>query len=78
MSINEVAVIGSGTMGRGIAQAAALAGHWVILYDLTEEIVERGLRAIRHSCLLYTSDLPCLLNPRLTSPCAGPNRCHDR
>ena len=49
MSINEVAVIGSGTMGRGIAQAAALAGHWVILYDLTEEIVERGLRAIRHS-----------------------------
>ena len=67
MSINEVAVIGSGTMGRGIAQAAALAGHWVILYDLTEEIVERGLRTIRHSieegvrrgkttaCLLYTS-----------------------
>ena len=49
MSINEVAVIGSGTMGRGIAQAGALAGHWVILYDLTEEIVERGLRTIRHS-----------------------------
>ena len=36
-------------MGRGIAQAAALAGHWVVLYDLTEEIVERGLRTIRHS-----------------------------
>ena len=47
--INTVAVIGSGTMGRGIAQAAALAGHWVMLYDLTEEIVERGLRTIRHS-----------------------------
>ena len=63
--INTVAVIGSGTMGRGIAQAAALAGHWVLLYDLTDEIVERGLRTIRHSieegvrrgktCLLYTS-----------------------
>ena len=49
MSINSVAVIGSGTMGRGIAQAAALAGHWVMLYDLTEEIAERGLRTIRHS-----------------------------
>ena len=47
--INTVAVIGSGTMGRGIAQAAALAGHWVLLYDLTDEIVERGLRTIRHS-----------------------------
>ena len=49
MTISTVAVIGSGTMGRGIAQAAALAGHWVVLYDLTEEIVERGLRTIRHS-----------------------------
>ena len=49
MAISTVAIIGSGTMGRGIAQAAALAGHWVVLYDLTEEIVERGLRTIRHS-----------------------------
>ena len=49
MSINTVAVIGSGTMGRGIAQAAALAGHGVTLYDLTDEIVERGLQTIRHS-----------------------------
>ena len=46
--INTVAVIGSGTMGRGIAQAAALAGHWVLLYDLTDEIVARGLRTIHH------------------------------
>lgn len=36
MSINSVAVIGSGTMGRGIAHAVALAGHPVILFDLTE------------------------------------------
>ncbi len=49
MPINTVAVIGSGTMGRGIAQAAALAGHGVTLYDLTEEIVTRGLETIRHS-----------------------------
>jgi 3-hydroxybutyryl-CoA dehydrogenase len=49
MTITTVAVIGSGTMGRGIAQAAALAGHWVVLYDLTEELVAHGLRTIRHS-----------------------------
>ncbi|WP_374688970.1 3-hydroxyacyl-CoA dehydrogenase family protein [Promineifilum sp.] len=47
--INTVAVIGSGTMGRGIAQSAALAGHGVILYDLTDEIVQRALAAIGDS-----------------------------
>ena len=49
MTINTVAVIGSGTMGLGIAQAAALAGHGVLLYDLTDAIVHKGLRTIRHS-----------------------------
>jgi 3-hydroxybutyryl-CoA dehydrogenase len=49
MSISTVAVIGSGTMGRGIAQSAALAGHGVILYDLTDEIVRGALTAIGDS-----------------------------
>ena len=49
MTITTVAVIGSGTMGRGIAHAALLAGHWVILYDLTDEIVDKGVRAIRQA-----------------------------
>ena len=30
-----VAVMGAGTMGRGIAQVAASAGHPVMLYDLS-------------------------------------------
>jgi len=49
MTITTVAVIGTGTMGRGIAQSAALAGYWVILYDLTEEIVDKALRTVRHA-----------------------------
>ena len=49
MTITTVAVIGSGTMGRGIAHSALLAGHWVILYDLTDEIVDKGLRSIRQA-----------------------------
>ena len=49
MTITTVAVIGSGTMGRGIAHSALLAGHWVILYDLTDEIVDKGVRAIRQA-----------------------------
>ena len=32
-----VAVIGAGTMGRGIAQVAASAGHLVMLYDIAEK-----------------------------------------
>ena len=33
----NVAVIGAGTMGRGIAQVAASAGHPVMLYDFAEK-----------------------------------------
>ena len=36
-------VCGSGTMGVGIAYAAAAAGYSVRLYDLNEEILERGM-----------------------------------
>jgi 3-hydroxybutyryl-CoA dehydrogenase len=42
MSINTVSVIGAGTMGAGIAQAAALAGCQVILFDVSDEIVSRS------------------------------------
>lgn len=40
--MNRVAVIGAGTMGAGIAQAAALAGYEVVVYDVTEEIVAQA------------------------------------
>ena len=32
-----VAVMGAGTMGRGIAQVATSAGHPVMLYDVAEK-----------------------------------------
>ncbi|MBS1912015.1 MAG: 3-hydroxybutyryl-CoA dehydrogenase [Bacteroidetes bacterium] len=35
-------VCGAGTMGSGIAYAAALAGYSVVLYDITPESLERG------------------------------------
>lgn len=47
MSVESVAVIGSGTMGRGIAHAVALAGHPVILFDLTEGLLEIAIRSIQ-------------------------------
>lgn len=38
----KVAVIGAGTMGAGIAQVAAAAGHEVLLHDAVEGTAEKG------------------------------------
>lgn len=43
----KVAVIGAGTMGSGIAQVAAQAGHNVVLYDTRKEAVDKALGGLR-------------------------------
>ncbi len=40
--INTLAVIGAGTMGRGIAYASCLAGYQTKLYDLSDEILKQA------------------------------------
>lgn len=47
MEIKKVMVIGAGQMGSGIAQVCAQAGYDVILHDLKEDFVLRGLGVIR-------------------------------
>jgi len=44
--VRTVAVLGAGTMGHGIAQVAAQAGYRVVLRDLSDELVARGLRSV--------------------------------
>jgi 3-hydroxybutyryl-CoA dehydrogenase len=46
MSEQRIAVLGAGTMGAGIAQLAAQAGFEVLLYDVGEELAQRGSRNI--------------------------------
>jgi 3-hydroxybutyryl-CoA dehydrogenase len=46
MSIKKVMVVGAGQMGSGIAQVCAMAGYDVILNDLKQEYVERGMATI--------------------------------
>jgi 3-hydroxybutyryl-CoA dehydrogenase len=46
-SIKTVAVLGAGTMGNGIAHVFARAGHNVILRDVEERFLERGMDTIR-------------------------------
>ncbi|MCL1917991.1 MAG: 3-hydroxybutyryl-CoA dehydrogenase [Peptococcaceae bacterium] len=44
--MNTIMVIGAGQMGGGIAQVAAQAGYKVILNDIKQEFVDRGLKII--------------------------------
>ncbi len=44
-----IGVVGAGTMGNGIAQVAARAGYNVVLRDVKDEYLERGMKAIDKS-----------------------------
>jgi len=46
MAIEQVGVIGAGTMGDGIAHVLAASGHNVILCDIEQSIVDRALGTI--------------------------------
>ena len=46
MSMNKVMVIGAGQMGSGIAQVCAQAGYDVLLNDLNEEALNKGMKNI--------------------------------
>lgn len=47
--IETVAVLGAGTMGHGIAELAAMAGHDVHLKDVSKELVDEGYERIEWS-----------------------------
>lgn len=49
MGIEKMAVIGAGQMGNGITQVAACAGIEVVMIDIKEEFVNRGLSTIESS-----------------------------
>lgn len=47
--IKKLAVIGSGTMGQGIAQTCATAGYQVLLYDIEAPLLKAALSRLRKS-----------------------------
>src|SRR6266478_3441182 len=49
MDVKTIGVIGAGTMGRGIAYAAALGGYRTILEDVMPETLAKGMAWIRQS-----------------------------
>ncbi|MEO7923722.1 MAG: 3-hydroxyacyl-CoA dehydrogenase NAD-binding domain-containing protein [Chitinophagaceae bacterium] len=46
MNINSICVCGAGTMGSGIAQAAAQAGFHTLLYELNPAVLDRAKTSI--------------------------------
>jgi len=49
MEVKKFTVLGAGTMGHGIAQAAVQAGFDAVLYDVSTEFVEKGAARIQKS-----------------------------
>ena len=49
MTVDKLAVLGSGTMGHGIAQIAATSGLTVTLYDIDQEMLDKAMAKIAAS-----------------------------
>jgi 3-hydroxybutyryl-CoA dehydrogenase len=49
LTIKQIGVVGSGTMGNGIAQAFAVAGVSVVMTDISAEALERAVATISGS-----------------------------
>ncbi len=46
MSIHRIGVIGAGTMGNGIAQACAVSGIEVVMVDIAQPAVDKGIATV--------------------------------
>ena len=49
MAIQKIAVLGAGQMGNGITQVAACSGYDVVMIDIKDEFIERGIGNIEKS-----------------------------
>ena len=46
VAVNRVGVVGCGQMGAGIAQVAAEAGYPVVVHEVTQDLLDRGLARV--------------------------------
>ena len=63
MAINTVGIIGAGQMGNGIAQACAVAGIRVIMLDINDVAVERGIKSVADFAGASSSRASCGSRP---------------
>lgn len=50
MKVAQIGVVGAGQMGNGITQVFAAKNYQVVMMDVSESQVERGLKTIQSSC----------------------------
>lgn len=48
-SVNKIGVVGCGQMGSGIIEVMLKSGYQVVMYDVTRELTERGLKNVEKS-----------------------------
>ena len=49
MMVQNIGVVGAGTMGSGIAQTCAVNGLSVVMHDISNDLLKKGLKTIEHS-----------------------------
>ena len=49
MMVQNIGVVGAGTMGSGIAQTCAVNGLSVVMHDMSNDLLEKSLKTIEHS-----------------------------
>lgn len=73
MELKKVMVIGAGQMGSGIAQVMAAHGVEVVLRDIKQEFVDRGIKNIEKN---LTRSVEKAASPKMRKSDPGPyHRC---
>ena len=49
MEIKKVGVVGCGLMGSGIAEVCARSGYEVVVVEVNQEFLDKGMKALRSS-----------------------------
>src|SRR6476620_10730993 len=68
MAIKKVGVVGGGLMGSGIAQTAAQAGYDVIMAEVNQELLDRGIGRVEGAWKMLSG------KRRITEDKAGEDR----
>ena len=53
--MKSIGIVGAGTMGSGIAHVASLSQYSVLLMDINEHLVEKGINSINRNIFVFLS-----------------------
>lgn len=72
MKVESVGVVGAGAMGNGIVQIAAVAGLKIVLMDITETALAKGMTTKPGESFTVIGTLPkCFVSSRTVDAVSG-------